>query len=223
MADLVGDHIGLRELAGLALAAAEAGLDLAEKRGVQIDLLVAWTIEGAHRALRRAAARRLGLSLVEDEHRLTIGLAVSLEDVGPFTVNIAENRGNEPADVVARLGGAPRLATRRFPGLLNVRAARQDFGAPDQEARIDAERPADQAQHNDGADSKTAATHWQAEAAAAARFAAAILDIVALFGLVQTHYSAPSPGFFCAQACVDARPANFAGASRQARVIAPIW
>src|SRR5262252_148236 len=211
MTDLVGDHIGLRKLAGLALAAAEAALDLAEERGVQIDLLVLRTVERPHGALRDAAARRLGLALVEDKHRLAIGLAVALEDVGPLCVDVAEDRGDESADIVARLAGAPRLPARHR--LLDVRAAGQNFGAADQNARIDAERPADQAQHHDGADPETAATDREAETAtaeAAARFTAAILDIVALLGFVQTHCCAPSPGFRCALTRVEAR-AKFAG------------
>src|SRR5882762_3016782 len=218
MADLVGNHIGLRELAGFAFAAAETGLDLAEERGVQVDLLVGRTIEGPHRALRRPAARCLGLALVEDEHRLAIGLAVPLEDVGPFRVNVAENGRDESPDVIAWLAGPPRLPARRLHWLLNVGAAAgKDLGAADQDARIDAEGPADQAQHHNGADPEPAATPRQAEAAAAkpaARFAAAILNIFALFGVVQTHCSAPSPGFSLRRGSwLGVRSANFAGAS----------
>src|SRR6185295_5808110 len=40
MADLVRDHVGLRELAGRAIAAAEAAFELAEERRVEIDFLV---------------------------------------------------------------------------------------------------------------------------------------------------------------------------------------
>src|SRR5262245_40475153 len=58
VADLVCDHVGLRELAGFAadVAAAEARRDLIEERGVEIDLLVHRTIERPHRALRDPAA-----------------------------------------------------------------------------------------------------------------------------------------------------------------------
>ena len=58
MADLVRDHVGLRELARLAadVAAAESGRDLIEERGVEIDLLVGRAIERPHGGLRRAAA-----------------------------------------------------------------------------------------------------------------------------------------------------------------------
>src|SRR5579872_6057387 len=51
MAGLVRDDVGLRELAGLALAAAEPGLDLAEEAGVEKNLLLRWAVERAHRRL----------------------------------------------------------------------------------------------------------------------------------------------------------------------------
>src|SRR5262249_2175018 len=45
MADLVRDHVSLRELAGAALATAETGLDLLEELGVEIDLLIDRAVE----------------------------------------------------------------------------------------------------------------------------------------------------------------------------------
>src|SRR5687767_4795728 len=54
MADLVRDHIGLGKFAGLAGATAEALLDLAKKRSVQIDAPVRRTVEWPHRRLRNA-------------------------------------------------------------------------------------------------------------------------------------------------------------------------
>src|SRR5260221_12733066 len=86
-------------------------------------LTVGWPIEGPPRALRRPAACRLGLALVEDEHGLAIGLAVPLEDVGPFRVNVAENGRDESPDVIAWLAGAPRLPARCLHRLLYVQAA----------------------------------------------------------------------------------------------------
>src|SRR6266436_760846 len=199
MADLVGDHIGLRELAGLALAATETGLDFAEERGIEVDLLILGTVERAHGALRRAAAGRVRLPLIEHEDRLAIGLPVLPKDVRPHGINVADRNRHEVADVVARFAGPPRLPARRLRRLLNVRAAAgKDLGAADQQARIDPERPADQAQHHDGADPESPAAQRQTEAAAAAKstalFAAAILDFIAL-RFIQTHCSASSLGF----------------------------
>ena len=62
MADFMGDHIGLRELAGAPLAAMKPRLDFIEERGVRIDLLIVRAIERPHRALRHAATAR-GLAL----------------------------------------------------------------------------------------------------------------------------------------------------------------
>jgi hypothetical protein len=74
-------------------------------------------------------------------------------------------------------------------------AAGEDFGAADQHPRIDAERPADQAEHHDGADAQAAAAdrHPETTARAAALFAAAILDVAALLQIFPAHRFAPSP------------------------------
>ncbi len=95
-------------------------------------------------------------------------LPAGLEDLAPAVVDLAENAGDHAADLVARRTGLgrPRLAI----GLVGRRlaAAGQDFGAADQDARIDAEGIADQAEHDDGADAEPATAHRQAETAATA-------------------------------------------------------
>src|SRR5262249_21460533 len=75
MADLVRDDVGLHELAGAAagIAAMEARLDLAEERGIEIDLLVVRAIERTHGALGIAAGGRRRAA-VEDESRRAIAL-----------------------------------------------------------------------------------------------------------------------------------------------------
>src|ERR1019366_5520612 len=57
--DLMRDHIGLREFAGVALATVKARLDLTKKRRVEIDAPVGRTIKRPHRRLREAAAALL--------------------------------------------------------------------------------------------------------------------------------------------------------------------
>src|SRR6476469_10752772 len=57
VADLVRDHVSLRELTGFAAAAAKPRLYLVEERSVEIDLLVIGTIERPHRSLGSAATR----------------------------------------------------------------------------------------------------------------------------------------------------------------------
>src|SRR5436305_6112710 len=59
MADLVRNHVSLGELAGLAanVARTEAALEIREEAGVEIDLLVARAVKGAHRGLGESAGR----------------------------------------------------------------------------------------------------------------------------------------------------------------------
>src|SRR5215468_10796307 len=68
-------------------------------------------------------------------------------------------------------------------------AAVHDLGAADQDARIDAERPAEQAENDDGSDPDAAAADRDAHTAAAeATFVAArVLDIVAAAKIIPTH------------------------------------
>jgi hypothetical protein len=94
--------------------------------------------------------------------------------------------------------GAPVLPD----GLLLLAAARHHLGAADQDARIDPERVADNAEHHDGADAEpaTAHAHGQAEAAATAAraIAAAIFDILAFGHIIETHRLLLAPTALCA-------------------------
>ncbi len=195
VADLVRDHIGLREQARLAagITAAEAGGDLVEERGVEIDLLVDRAVERPHRALRRAAATRVGHAAVHHQHRRTIGLAGLGEHRLPLLLGAAEHPADELARIVGRCPDAP--AARRRLHLWLARAG-QHFGAADQQARIDAERPTDEAENDDRADAEAARTAWKSNAAAAAEataLPAAILNIAALLQIIQAHDFASMP------------------------------
>src|SRR5215217_3761667 len=174
----MGDDIGRRELAGIARAAAKARLDLAEETGVEEYLLVRRTIERPHRRLRHAAASAIGGVAKQHDARPGVILAGGLENLAPAVVDLAENTGNHAADFVLRRAGLgrPRLAI----GLVCRRlvAAGQDFGAADQNARIDAEGVADQTEHDDGADAEPAAAHRQAKPATAAHSTAAVVATV---------------------------------------------
>ena len=107
VADLVRDHIGLGEFAGLAAAALEAHLHVAEERGVEIDAPVARAIERPHRRLRIAAAARLAAG-VKPQPRRPVALAARLEDGRPHVLGVAEHGGDELAGLVGRRAGAPR-------------------------------------------------------------------------------------------------------------------
>src|SRR5262245_49694609 len=62
MADLVGDHVGLRELTASAsdVAATEAPLEILEEGGIEIDSLVVRTVERAHGGLGETTCRARG-------------------------------------------------------------------------------------------------------------------------------------------------------------------
>src|SRR3954469_6303488 len=166
MAGLMGDDVGGGEVTGgLAGAAAKTRLDLAEETGVEEDGPVGRTIERSHRRLRPAAAPAIGDVAEQHDLRTGKGLARGLEDLAPAVVDLAEDAGDHAAHLVGRRAALGRggLAI----GLVGRRlaAAGEDLGAADQDARIDAEGVADQAEHDDGADAEPAAAHGEAEPA----------------------------------------------------------
>src|SRR5262249_26183212 len=225
--DLVGDHVGLRELACLAAAAAEAVLQVAEERRVEIDALVAGTVERPHGGLRHAAARLLGDARIHDQLGRTVGLVAALEDLLPAVLHVAEHGGDElPFLVLGRAGLArPGLVSRP---LVARSAAGQDLGAADQEARIDPQRPPDEPEHHDRPDAQAAATARHAEAATAAFLAAAILDVVAAAEIVPTHLRTllwagiVADGIARVHRGARARSSG-PGTNAQARAIVSIW
>src|SRR5262249_62123119 len=154
-------------------------LDLVEERGVEVDLAVDRAIERAHARLRRAAAAPVGDAAIHDQDRRGVGLPGLAEDVLPLDLGAAEDaRDEHPGRVRRRAGPARLLLAGPRPVLLIVAAAAVDhFGAADQQHRVDAERPADQAEHHDGAKPEPATTdrHPETTATAAALLAAAIL------------------------------------------------
>jgi hypothetical protein len=105
--------------------------------------------------------------------------------------------------------------------LLRIAGARQYFGTADQNARVDTERPPDEAKDDDGTDAKAAgATHRNASAAPAPIFYS-----VASWQLVQTHgYSPPGlPQLYGDEQRVRTlRPNIVAELSRLHRLILPI-
>src|SRR5438309_1313870 len=193
----MGDNVGCGELEGIAGAAVKARLDLAEEAGIEEDGAVRRAVERAHRRLRHAAAAAIGGVAEQHDLGAGIGLAAGLENFAPAIVDLAEHAGDHAAHLVGRgatLGGRGRLAI----GLVGRRltAASEDLGAADQDARIDAEGVADQAEHDDGADPEPAAAHRKTEPAAstsaAAIIAATVFDVVAAAEIIVSHGGLPS-------------------------------
>src|SRR5262249_14872621 len=85
MADLMGDHVGLRELTGLAagVAGAEASLEILKERGVEINLAVVRAVERPHRGLREPTGRARDAGKHHERRRL-VGFAVLREDLLPL-------------------------------------------------------------------------------------------------------------------------------------------
>ena len=81
--DLVRDHVGFGELAGIVVVtAAEFSLQVLKKRGVQIDALIGRAVERAHGRARQAAAALLGAA-EQAKLRRMIGAAAGREDFFP--------------------------------------------------------------------------------------------------------------------------------------------
>src|SRR3954447_24055195 len=149
VARFMRDDVGRGELARAARATLEPRLDLAEEAGVEEDLLVRRAVERSHCRLRHAAASAIGGVAKQHDARPRIILSAGLEDLAPAVVDLAENTGYHAADFVLRRTGLGW--SRPTIGLVGRRlsAAGQNFGAADQDARIDAEGIADQAEHDD--------------------------------------------------------------------------
>src|SRR6185436_15830614 len=111
VSDLVGDHVGLREVAGRA----EPVTQRAEEAEIEVELMVGRTVERSDRRARRAA-RRLDGAREEDELRVAVLLAEVAEDLAPGVLGVGEHNGDEVANLVAagRRGGRRRLRRRRL-------------------------------------------------------------------------------------------------------------
>src|SRR5499426_1449434 len=184
MTDLVGDDVGLRELAPLAAgrAAAEARLDLAEERRVEVDLLIVGTIERTHRGLGGSAGRPRG-AREHDQRRRAIGHAAAAQYLGPAVFGVAQHRGHELPHLIVGRTGLAWLRRRRLGG---VAAARQDLGAADEQARVDPQRPADEPEDHNRTDAKAAATDRHAEPATSL-VTPAVFDVVAAAEIIPAH------------------------------------
>ncbi len=202
MSRFMGDDIGCREFAGAARTAAKARLDFAEETGVEEDLLVRRAVERSHRRLRHAAAAAIGGVAKQHDARSRVILSAGLEDLAPAVIDLAKNAGDHAADFVFRRAGLGR--PRPAIGLVGRRlvAAGQDFGAADQDARIDSESIADQTEHDNGADAEPATAHRQTKTAttathSAAAIVATVFNVVAAAEIIVTHGGVSSSPAVC--------------------------
>src|SRR5205814_3465209 len=126
----------------------------------------------------------------QHDARTRLGLPAGPEDLVPAIVDLAEDTGDHAAHLVGRCA---LLCGSRAIGLIAWRvttAARENFRATDENARIDSERVAHESEHDDGADAESAAAHRQTEAATAhstAFIVATVLDILAATEVIVAH------------------------------------
>src|SRR5262249_50655895 len=113
------------------------------------------------------------------------------KDLTPDVFGVAQDRGEEIAGLIARrrVARGPRL--RRLLILL-LPAALQDLRAANQNSRIDAERPAEQAEHDDRSDPESASRKPHAATAKSAATAAVVLDIFASTEIIPAHETLPN-------------------------------
>jgi hypothetical protein len=168
--DFVRDHVGLREVA----RRAQARLHRFVESEVDVDLLVAGTVERPHGRLAGAASGRRGAAK-QHQPGLAVRAALGLELRAPHVLGVREDCRDKGRHLVVRRRSVRRsLRHRRRLGA----AAAQDAK---QRQRVDAERPAGHQRDHDGAQADAAAAA-EAEASAAHRraFVAPVLDVVAL-------------------------------------------
>ena len=96
MPDLVGDYVGLRELARLApdVTTTKAALKILEEACIEIHLLIDGAVERTHRRAGEAAAG-LGSAAKHDQSRRLIALSSLVENLLPLRFRTAKNRGHE--------------------------------------------------------------------------------------------------------------------------------
>ncbi len=171
--DLVRHDIGVGEVA----AAAEPPAHLLEEDRVEIDLLVGRAVERAHRRLRRAAAGAVDAPEEHEARRAVLLAGVAGQHALPDVLVLRQHGGEEAAHLVGWRRACLRLLRRRARALQHLRPA-------DQDARIDAERVADEAEHDHGAEADAPAAARHAGEASAG---APVLDVLGLAIVVPPH------------------------------------
>src|SRR6516162_4917264 len=192
MADFVGNDIGFRELAGLAVrAATKFILKIVKKRSIKINALIARAIKWPHGRPRKGTGGWFGAREEPQLWRM-IGTPIGGEALGPNILRAAQHSGYEFTGLVIWRAG---IDLGRWAGLLRgVSTTGEDLCAANQDAWIDTERPADQAENDDHADAETATAAGYAQAATARRARlAVILDVATLAQILPAHISLPNP------------------------------
>ena len=203
VADLVGDDIGVGELAGRT----ETLGQLVEEAHVEIDLAVLGAVERPRRRRHRAAPAGVVVAVVEDERRVGVGdVRLCGQQLGPRVLGRGEDLADEA--LVGTLGagcGGGGVGGDGRGGLADLLGRGRAAADEVPEAAEPAERQHDDAEHDDPAAPEAAedeaeqhreqaaaqAAAAAAEAEAAAAVAAVVLDVVALAFVVEPHGGPP--------------------------------
>src|SRR5215831_4163520 len=171
MADLVGDDVGLGEIA----RGADLVAQVAVERQIDVELVIARTVEGAHCRLGEAAGRLHGAA-EQHEARLLVSPAHLTEEIAPGVLRVGEDDRDEVAQLI--VAGRSLLHARRGPGAPRV-------GPLEDHARVDAEVHGDQDEQQ-GADAAPDG------GSTADRHATAILDVVTASAHLPSHRWPPA-------------------------------
>src|SRR5215472_1971987 len=183
MTDFVRNDIGFRKLAGLAVrAATKFLLKIVKERSIKINALIAWAIKWPHGRPRKGTGGWFGAGEEPQLWRM-IGTPIGGEDFGPNILCAAQHCSYESTGLVVWRAG---VDLGRWASLLRgLSTTGEDLCTTNQDAWIDTERPADQAENDD---------HAEAATARRARLAV-ILDVGTLAQILPAHISLP-PEFF---------------------------
>ncbi|MNN26592.1 hypothetical protein D3C81_1401000 [compost metagenome] len=182
VADFVGDHVGLGEVAG----GGEFLLHLAEEGEVEIDPMVAGAVERADRRGGEAAGR-VHPAVEQDQLRLFVLDLAGGEDFAPGVLGIAEDR---PDEFHLRVAAGGRASLRLGCGRRLAGAAHLAGQGAEDLHRVLAHQQADDHYDGDTAEPQatTADTHAApAETATCAGLAAGIHYVVALSSFAPKH------------------------------------
>src|SRR5436190_6667633 len=188
VADLVGDDVGLREVA----RRVKALLQLPVEVEIDVNLVVERAVEGPHCRLADATTGAYGAG-EQHQLRLLVGLAAGLEHALPHVLRIGEHTAHEARHLIVLRRHAGLLGARELEGRAGARTAARDvrhsggaFAAAQQFQRIDAEHQADAADDDERGDAQPTPADRDGNAASAAALehapalAAAVLHVVAL-------------------------------------------
>ena len=181
MAHLVGDHVGLREVA----RRVETVTKLPVEAEVDVDLPVDRAIEGTHGGLADAAARAHRVGEDHEARRLVAASALR-EDLAPRVLGGGEHDGDEVGERVPGRAGGRRVCACGSSGIGDLDRCIATVQLPEQRQRVRAEEPGRQQQQDD-----PAAAELQAAPAETDARTAHVIHVVASAFVFPAHGEAP--------------------------------